>query len=78
MSASKPAAGVTTQLPLAPGTSAQQLLEQGMALEQQGQPEEALRCYESAIVLMPELARAHFNRGTILLDQDDVQQAVEA
>jgi len=62
----------------APGPSAQQLLEQGMVLEQQGQLEEALRCYESAIVLMPELARAHFSRGTILLDRGDAQEALAA
>ncbi|EJL82731.1 putative O-linked N-acetylglucosamine transferase, SPINDLY family [Polaromonas sp. CF318] len=60
------------------GLSAAQLLEQGMALEQQGQLEEALRCYDTAISLMPELARAHFNRGTILLDRGDAQQALEA
>jgi protein O-GlcNAc transferase len=58
--------------------SAEQLLEQGMALEQQGQPDEALLLYDSAIALMPALARAHFNRGTILLDRGDAQEALEA
>ncbi|SDN80161.1 glycosyltransferase family 41 protein [Polaromonas sp. JS666] len=58
--------------------SAEQLLDQGMALEQQGQIEEALRCYDMAVSLMPELARAHFNRGTILLDRGDAQPALEA
>jgi len=58
--------------------TAAQLLEQGMALEQQGLPDEALRCYESAIRLMPELARAHFNQGIILLDRGDAQQAMAA
>jgi protein O-GlcNAc transferase len=58
--------------------SAEQLLEQGMELEQRGQAEEALRCYDAAVSLMPELARAHFNRGTILLDRGDAQQALEA
>jgi protein O-GlcNAc transferase len=60
------------------GQSAEQLLEQGMELEQQGQMEEALQCYESAITLMPALARAHFNRGSILLDRGDAQDALEA
>jgi len=64
--------------PLHPEPSAEQLLEQGLALEQQGQPEEALLRYDSAIALMPELARAHFNRGTILLDRGDAQEALEA
>ncbi|EJL82729.1 putative O-linked N-acetylglucosamine transferase, SPINDLY family [Polaromonas sp. CF318] len=49
-----------------------------MALEEQGQLEEALRCYDRAVSLEPELARAHFNRGTILLDRGDAQQALEA
>lgn len=57
---------------------AQELLKQAMALEQQGQPDQALRHYELAIALMPELARAHFNRGTILLDRGDAQEALEA
>jgi protein O-GlcNAc transferase len=60
------------------GASAEQLLEQGMALEQQGRPEEALLRYDSAIALMPGLARAHFNRGAILLDRGDAQDALEA
>lgn len=58
--------------------SAEHLLKQGMVLEQERQPEEALRHYDSAIALMPELARAHFNRGTILLDRGDAQQALAA
>jgi protein O-GlcNAc transferase len=61
-----------------PYPTAEQLLEQGMVLEAQGQPDEALMRYSAAIDLMPELARAHFNRGTILLDRGDVQQALEA
>ena len=60
------------------GLSAEQLLDQGMVLDQQGQPEEALRCYDMAISLTPELARAHFQRGTILLDRGDAQEALEA
>jgi protein O-GlcNAc transferase len=77
--AGHPAAEVAKEEPLSPtGPSAGQLLEQGMALEQQGQIEEALRCYDQAVSLMPELARAHFNRGTILLDRGDTQQALEA
>ncbi|MFS2033145.1 tetratricopeptide repeat protein [Polaromonas sp. CT11-55] len=78
MSALEPVAKAGEPAAGAPGPSAQQWLEQGMALEQQGQLEEALRCYESAIVLVPELARAHFSRGTILLDRGDAQEALAA
>jgi protein O-GlcNAc transferase len=58
--------------------TAAQLLEQGMELEQQGRPEEALRCYDAAVRLTPGLARAHFNRGGILLDSGNAQQALDA
>ena len=54
------------------------MLEEGMALEKQGQLEEALQRYEAAIRLMPELARAHFNRGNILLDRGDAASALGA
>lgn len=63
---------------LSPGQTAEHLLEQGMALEQQGQPEEALQHYDLALALMPDLARAHFNRGTILLDRGDAREALMA
>ena len=58
--------------------SAEHWLEKGVQHEQQGQVDQALRCYESAIRLMPELARAHFNRGNILLDRGDAQNALHA
>jgi predicted O-linked N-acetylglucosamine transferase (SPINDLY family) len=61
-----------------PGLSADDLLAQGLELEQQGRPEEALRRYDQAIVLAPDFARAHFSRGTILLDRGDAQDALEA
>ncbi|MES2243774.1 MAG: tetratricopeptide repeat protein [Pseudomonadota bacterium] len=54
------------------------LLEEGMALERRGQLDEALKHYEAAILLMPELARAHFNRGNILLDRGDAASALDA
>jgi len=61
-----------------PGLSADDLLAQGMALEEQGRPEEALQRYDEAITLKPDLARAHFNRGTLLLDRGDAADALEA
>lgn len=60
------------------GLDAGQWLEKGVLLEQQGQINEALSCYESAIALAPTLARAHFNRGNILLDRGDIQNALDA
>jgi protein O-GlcNAc transferase len=62
----------------ASGLDAGQWLDKGMLLEQQGQVDEALSCYESAIGLAPTLARAHFNRGNILLDRGDAQNALGA
>lgn len=47
-----------------------------MALEDKGRQEEALKRYEEAIRLKPELARAHFNRGNILLDKGDAAGAL--
>ena len=61
-----------------PGLDAGQWLEKGLLLEQQGQVDQALSCYESAIGLAPTLARAHFNRGNILLDRGDAQSALGA
>jgi len=58
--------------------SAEHWLEQGLQFEQQGQLDEALRCYASSTHLKPELARAHFNRGNILLDRGDAQNALHA
>lgn len=60
------------------GQDAGNLLEEGMALEQEGRLEEALQRYEAAICLNPALARAHFNRGNILLDRGDAQSALDA
>ena len=58
--------------------SATRLLEEGMALEEEARLDEALQRYDAAIQLMPELARAHFNRGNILLDRGDAEHALEA
>ncbi|MBW8721207.1 MAG: tetratricopeptide repeat protein [Polaromonas sp.] len=49
-----------------------------MALEGQGKLVEALKRYEAAVDLKPELARAHFNRGNILLDRGDATGALAA
>jgi protein O-GlcNAc transferase len=57
---------------------AHQLLEAGTELEQQGRLDEALEHYERAIHLQPRLARAHFNKGNILLDRDEAEAALAA
>jgi len=59
-------------------SEAERLLEEGMTLENREQPEEALKCYEEAIRLKPDLTRAHFNRGNILLDKGDAAGALAA
>lgn len=64
--------------PAAGPSEAEHLLEQGIALEDRGQQEEALKRYEEAIRSKPELARAHFNLGNILLDKGDAVGALAA
>lgn len=53
---------------IAPGNPAA-LLNLGYTLERQLKPEEALRYYERALALEPELAEARFNRSMLLLAQ---------
>jgi predicted O-linked N-acetylglucosamine transferase (SPINDLY family) len=54
------------------------LIEQGNVLEDQRLLEEALLRYEAAIRLAPRLARAHLNRGNILLATGDAEGALAA
>ncbi|MEI6732676.1 MAG: tetratricopeptide repeat protein [Comamonadaceae bacterium] len=54
------------------------LIGQGNSLEAEGQYEQALACYERALLLAPNLARAHLNRGNILLELGDAQAALAA
>ena len=54
------------------------LIGQGNSLEGEGQYEQALACYEKALLLAPNLARAHLNRGNVLLQLGDVQGALVA
>ena len=73
--------GVANKHPVMTETDEQhaaRLLEEGMVLEQQVQTDEALQHYDRAILLMPELARAHFNRGNILLERGDAAGALDA
>jgi protein O-GlcNAc transferase len=60
------------------GEDAQRLLEQGMAFEETRCFPDALDCYDAALRLVPDLGRAHFNRGNVLLELDDPLGAVDA
>ncbi|MDP3701017.1 MAG: tetratricopeptide repeat protein [Hylemonella sp.] len=58
--------------------AAERWVESGLELEAQARLEEALAHYQKAIQLQPELARAHFLRGNILLDRGDAAAALDA
>lgn len=54
------------------------LIEQGNTLEDKGLLEQALECYEAAIRVAPNLARAHLNHGNVLLAMGETEAAVAA
>ena len=54
------------------------LIVQGNTLQAERQFGRALECYEAAIGLMPTMARAHLNRGNVLLESGDAQAALTA
>ena len=54
------------------------LIEKGQTLEAAGRFGDALQCYQDAIQLMPDLARAHFSHGNILLIMGDWEGALDA
>lgn len=56
----------------------ERLLEEGIAFEQLQAFDQALRCYDEAILLLPTLARAHFGRGNIFLERGDAISAIQA
>ena len=53
-------------------------IREGNLLEDQGRAAEALRCYDEAVRLAPDMARAHLNRGNALLALNDAAGATEA
>ena len=61
-----------------PREAALRLINEGNLIEEAGQLEEALRCYDEAISKAPDLARAHMNRGNILLARGDAEEALHA
>ncbi len=58
--------------------SAARLIEEGNALEDDARLQDAMQRYEEAIRLAPTLARAHLNRGNVLLAVGNTLGAIEA
>ncbi len=54
------------------------LIDDGNALEDEGRLDEAMQRYEAAIRIAPALARAHLNRGNVLLAKNDGEGALAA
>jgi predicted TPR repeat methyltransferase len=54
------------------------LIDAGNALEEQGKPGEAMECYEAAVRADPQCARAHLNRGNMLLAGARIDAARDA
>jgi len=57
---------------------AQQQLRTGNALEDDGRLEQALACYQAAILAAPHFARGFLNKGNVLLLQGKLEAASEA
>lgn len=58
--------------------NALRLIDKGNLIEEAGNLDEALRCYDEAIAKAPGLARAHMNRGNILLACGNTEGALQA
>lgn len=69
-----PAVPVTTELP----DDAAACLAKGNTWLQGGRVDEALRAYDRAIALNPDLFEAHFNRGNVLLRRQRPMEALAA
>jgi protein O-GlcNAc transferase len=61
-----------------PRDEALRLIDEGNLIEEAGQLDEALRCYDVAIEKAPDFARAYMNRGNILLAQGNAEDALHA
>jgi protein O-GlcNAc transferase len=61
-----------------PEVEALRLIEEGNAIEDEGQLEEAKLRYEAAIRVAPNLARPYLNRGNVLLATGNIQEALDA
>ena len=54
------------------------LIETGHALEAQGRLDAAMQCYLDAVRIAPNPARAHLNRGNVMLLNGDLEGSLEA
>jgi protein O-GlcNAc transferase len=57
---------------------ARNLVDEGNASEDSGRIDEAMRLYQTAVRLAPNLARAHLNLGNILMVRGDLPAAMSA
>lgn len=57
---------------------AERLIIQGNSDEDAGDLDKAIRCYDEAIEIAPQLARAHLNRGNVLQAQSRLEEALSA
>jgi tetratricopeptide (TPR) repeat protein len=60
------------------GISALAMIDEGNALEEQGRIAEAMARYDAAVEAESQCARAHLNRGNILLMRDQFDEARSA
>lgn len=56
---------------------AELLLQEGLSFEQLNEFDAALRCYDAALELVPELARAYFYRGQIFQSRGEAIKALQ-
>ena len=68
--------GLVDRLTEAATKTAERLIDEGNTMEDAGRHRDALQRYDAALALAPALARAHLNRGNVLLAMDDVKGAV--
>jgi predicted O-linked N-acetylglucosamine transferase (SPINDLY family) len=55
---------------------ASRLIDEGNEFEEAGRFDAAMQCYETAVRLSPDLARAHLNRGNILVMTGNVAEGL--
>jgi predicted O-linked N-acetylglucosamine transferase (SPINDLY family)/ADP-heptose:LPS heptosyltransferase len=71
-------AEVDTIKPIADTNELDALIDQGNELEDLNRSEEALACYDRAIAINPDYARAHSNRGNVLQNLKRFDEALES
>ena len=74
----KPRTEIHEPIAETPRDEAMRLIDEGNLIEEAGQLDEALRCYDAAIATDPNLARAHMNRGNVLLARGNAEEALHA